>query len=350
MQRFLALDSWRGLCACFVALFHFHAFSHLDSLPFVRNSYLFVDFFFVLSGFVIAANYQERLLSGFGLLRFMLLRFGRLYPLHLATLLLYIGVRVLQVLRPSLGNLTNSAPFSPQESPETIVAHLLLIHGLHVFDFLTWNLPSWSISTEFYTYLVFAVLLVLLRNRVWIALLSAILLGPIAIGLLSTRGMDVHYDYGFIRCLYGFAAGVITFNVFVHHKLRSGTALEIGAVVAVVGFVSVAGRTLLSIAAPYVFALTIYIFAFESGVVSKFLQLRHMIFLGTVSYSIYMMQAFIASVLGHVAKHVQGAKLVESERWLGDLYYFCYLGVVLFVSYFTFRWIEAPRPESGSAD
>jgi peptidoglycan/LPS O-acetylase OafA/YrhL len=63
MERFIALDSWRGIAACLVALFHLEAYSHLvyshlNAAPFLRNSWLFVDFFFVLSGFVIAANYQ----------------------------------------------------------------------------------------------------------------------------------------------------------------------------------------------------------------------------------------------------------------------------------------------------
>jgi hypothetical protein len=54
VTRFEALDGWRGICACLVVLFHFHGFSPIYSVELVRNSYLFVDFFFVLSGFVIA--------------------------------------------------------------------------------------------------------------------------------------------------------------------------------------------------------------------------------------------------------------------------------------------------------
>ena len=66
-HRFEALDSWRGICALMVALLHFEAFSHLKDLPFFNDAYLFVDFFFVLSGFVIAANYRQRLANGFGI-------------------------------------------------------------------------------------------------------------------------------------------------------------------------------------------------------------------------------------------------------------------------------------------
>src|SRR5712691_8834418 len=124
-QRFVVLDSWRGIAACLVALFHLDSYSHLYGVPFVRNSWLFVDFFFVLSGFVIAANYQQRLLDGFGIERFLLLRLGRLYPLHFTMLALFIGCELLRVLRrivdPTLPFTDSIVPFSiPQEAPNTI--------------------------------------------------------------------------------------------------------------------------------------------------------------------------------------------------------------------------------------
>lgn len=96
MHRFVALDSWRGVCACLVAFMHFDVYSHFHTLPFVWNSYLFVDFFFVLSGFVISASYRTRLMLGFGVCKFMLLRFGRVYPLHLFMLGCFVGFEVIR--------------------------------------------------------------------------------------------------------------------------------------------------------------------------------------------------------------------------------------------------------------
>ncbi|WP_454616650.1 hypothetical protein [Bradyrhizobium cenepequi] len=61
--------------------------------PFTRKAYLFVDFFFVLTGFVIASNYRSRLADGFSAGRFLVLRLGRIYPLHIVTLLLFIPRR-----------------------------------------------------------------------------------------------------------------------------------------------------------------------------------------------------------------------------------------------------------------
>jgi peptidoglycan/LPS O-acetylase OafA/YrhL len=56
--RFVALDSWRGFCALLVALYHVPVTAFVFLNPLVRGSFLFVDFFFVLSGFVISFTYE----------------------------------------------------------------------------------------------------------------------------------------------------------------------------------------------------------------------------------------------------------------------------------------------------
>jgi len=371
MGRFVVLDSWRGLAACMVALFHLDAYSHLYSVPFLRNSWLFVDFFFVLSGFVIAANYQQRLLDGFGVGRFLLLRLGRLYPLHFAMLMLFMAwdlLRVLgRVLSPSLSPANPVALFStPSEAPGTILANLLLVQSLHLYDFLTWNLASWSISTEFYTYVVFAACLIGLRRHAWIAVVLAMIGGPILIAMLSERGMNIHYDWGIIRCVYGFAAGAVSWNLYRKwngelRKWLSGSMVEWGALGLVVVFVSTAGTTLLSIAAPYVFALVVLAFAFEAGTASAILKLRPMVFLGTISYSIYMTHVFVAKRLfdagyqldkrWHIDSFTHqtidggNVQFLGTRLWHGDIVYAIYLAAIIVMSYFTYRWIEKPARE-----
>lgn len=371
MKRFVALDSWRGIAACLVALFHLDACSHLYDVPFLRNSWLFVDFFFVLSGFVIAANYQQRLLDGFGAGRFLLLRLGRLYPLHFAMLVLFIAFELLKVLKrillPALLSVNPIAPFStPQEAPDTILANLLLVQSLHVFDFLTWNVPSWSISTEFYTYVAYAACVIGLRQRAWIALLLALIGGPVLIAALNGRGMGTTYDWGIIRCIYGFSAGVLSWVIYARWNETLGkwlakTSVEWGALGLVIAFVSTAGATLLSIAAPYLFALVVLVFAFEGGTASALLGLRPAVFLGTISYSIYMTHVFVerrlfdaASALGKLwqiepfsHRYVNGQDFyfLGTRPWHGDVAYPVYLALIVAMSCFTYRWIEKPARE-----
>ena len=117
-MRFHALDSWRGLCAVLVALLHYHAIWHLHEFPLIRNSYLFVDFFFVLSGFVIAHAYGDRIgdLADFG--RFVALRLGRLWPLHATVLGLFLVVEIVAlVLEPWLGGAYPRPPFTDRVLP-----------------------------------------------------------------------------------------------------------------------------------------------------------------------------------------------------------------------------------------
>lgn len=365
------LDSWRGIAACLVALFHLDAYSHLYGVPFLRNSWLFVDFFFVLSGFVIAANYQQRLLDGFGVRRFLLLRLGRLYPLHFAMLALFIAWELLKVFRrilaPELSSIDPVAPFgTPQQAPNTILANLLLIQSLHLYDFLTWNLPSWSVSTEFYTYVLFAACLVGFRKYAWVALLLAMIGGPVLIAALGEQNMNTHYDWGIIRCIYGFAAGAISWNIHRRwngelRKWLSGSIAEWGALGLVVFFVSAAGATRLSIAAPYMFALSVLVFAFEAGAASAILRLRPLVFLGTISYSVYMTHVFIAERIfdagiqldkrWHINpfthREIDGGDVafVGTRLWHGDIAYPVYLAMIIAMSYLTYRWIEKPARE-----
>jgi len=85
------LESVRGVAALLIVFYHMPVWhGALYGLKFVRNSYLMVDLFFVLSGFVINLNYGERLTSAKSLGRFQLLRLGRLYPVHLIFLLLFL--------------------------------------------------------------------------------------------------------------------------------------------------------------------------------------------------------------------------------------------------------------------
>jgi len=369
LKRFAVLESWRGIAACLVVLFHLYylnIYSHLHELPLLRNSWLFVDFFFVLSGFVIAANYQQRLLDGFGVGRFLLLRLGRLYPLHFTMLAAGVAVKLLLSVAPGFSSITQAAPaaFStPQEAPDTILANLLLIHSLHLYDFFTWNAPSWSISTEFYTYVIFAACLVGLRKHGWIALLGAMIGGPVLVATLSDHNMATEYDWGIIRCVYGFSAGVVSWNVYRrwNDKLKrwlSGTIAEWGAIGLIFAFVSASGTTLLSVAAPYVFALVVLVFAFEGGTASAILRLRPLVFLGTISYSIYMTHFFIARRMLDVGRaldkfwnidflklhEIDGhqAYLLGTQLWHGDIAYLLFLAMVIAVSCVTYLWIEKP--------
>ena len=274
VNRFEALDGWRGVCACCVVLFHFHGYSPIYESPLVRNSYLFVDFFFVLSGFVIALNYATRLGTWHDLRRFLVLRLGRVYPLHVFMLFCSWLTRRLAWWR-AWDSRRRPRRSRGDAQPLAVLSNLFLVQSLHVHDGLTWNGPSWSISTEVWTYVVFALVSVVLGLRAWMLALAAIA-PPLALLYLSGSGMDVTYDWGLIRCIFGFALGIACYHV---HRLRTrhggprlnpvaATVAECLIVAAVVAFVSGAGKSPWSLLAPFVFSVAVLVFAWERGAVA----------------------------------------------------------------------------------
>jgi len=354
--RFVALDSWRGICACMVALFHFDVFSHLSFLPFVRHAYLFVDFFFVLSGFVIAANYRARLADGFGTGRFMVLRLGRVYPLHLVTLLLFIPIDAAK-------DGVSANLF------QAIVTNVFLLQGLGINPQNWLNFVSWSISTEFIAYMIFAVVVSRIGIAIWPWLLPVVV-GPVVLATLSPHGMDATYDYGLVRCLYGFALGVLCFDLRERFSfLRAGlarsveTLLEAASFSLAIGYVSVAGGNLfLSVASPVVFALIVLVFAREGGAVSRMLTIPSMLMIGTLTYSIYMLHPFVRAVVRAALMVVERVlhtdlfmayaltpgqeptKIVtlHGSLWFGDLLQVAMLLGTVAASVLTYRYIEEP--------
>ncbi|WP_256469346.1 acyltransferase [Bradyrhizobium sp. 141] len=356
ITRYHALDSWRGICACMVALFHFDVISHLSFLPLTRNAYLFVDFFFVLSGFVIASNYRSRLAEGFGASRFLVLRLGRIYPLHLVTLLLFIPI---DAAKDGVGpNLL-----------QAIVTNILLLQGLGINPQNWLNFASWSISAEFAAYVIFAVVVSRIGPTIWPWLLP-IIAGPIVLAAISPDGMNATYDYGLVRCLYGFALGVLSFDLrerFPVLRARltpsAETLLETASVLLVVGYVSVAGSSVtLQVASPAVFTLVVLVFAREAGAVSRQLTVPLMLVIGMLTYSIYMLHPLVRAVvravlmvverLGHTDLLVSYAlssgheptKVVSmhGSLWLGDFLQIAMLLLTVLLSVVTYRFVEEP--------
>jgi len=353
--RFEVLDAWRGLSASLVALFHLQAYSHVYELSLLRHSYLFVDFFFVLSGFVITANYREKLLSGFSFWQFMLLRFGRLYPLHFAILIAFIGLEVVRYRFDGLlGGVVGSKFYGPN-SVEAIFTNIMLIQGLHVHDGLTWNMPSWSVSVEFYTYAIFGIVLLLLRNWIYFLIIFVFVTAPFFL-FVFVGHIDTQYDFGIIRSVLGFFVGFVCYDFYMLIKQRNSlrTAILNSAEILCVGllvlFVCFCGDGPPSLAAPAVFGLVVLIFSFEGGFVSKILKARPFVFLGALSYSIYMMHMLVQLGMRYalqLAERKMGIVLfsegrIGAEMWQGDLSYVVTLALVVGVSYLTYNLIEQP--------
>lgn len=329
-DRFLTLDSLRGVCALAVALFHYPIVSDVSGNAFVRGAYLFVDFFFVLSGFVIAKAYEGRLAADGAKASFLIKRFGRIWPLHVVMLAVFVLVSA------SKGELGDD----PRHSVPAIFSNIALIHSLGIHHELSWNAPSWSISVEAFLYVAF-MLLAGFARRLWIY--GAVVLASLAILLwVSPWGMESTYDFGVFRGLAGFFTGAIVARL---RPRPLPTLAEVVVLAGVAAFVSL-GRA--QILAPFVFGVAVLVFAEGRGVVSRIAKLPPFLKLGAWSYSIYMVHTAVVGLMWalehplHMAHKKGGAWLIVSDPLWSNLMALPYLAAVIAVSAVTYTCIEAP--------
>ena len=342
-RRFVAIDSLRGICAIIVAVYHFSSNSILAALPFIKNGFLFVDFFFVLSGFVIASSYGDKLRTGFSIPQFMFLRLGRLYPLHLFVICLYLPIA-------AMGGYSWSGLW--------ITAALL--QAFSDGNLGNWNPPSWSISAEVLTYLVFAFACRIPGRLFYYVLAAPIVVAPPVLLVVSDRYLDVCFEGALLRCLFGFSMGVLAFEVWRRREgrmmsFRTSTLTECGVVAASLLIVAVAGAGPLSFLCPPMFVVAILVFAREGGAISATLKHRSIALIGALSYSIYMthlfVQARLLNAIGFLAKHIWlpiskeagGAQTISSQIPLAaDAMVILMIAIVIGFAYLTFNLIEEP--------
>ena len=91
------LETFRGFFALVIVLHHLKIETFVQRSNFIINGGLVVDFFFVLSGFVISLNYLDKINSITDLFNFQKKRFLRLYPLHILTLFIFIFIEFIKL-------------------------------------------------------------------------------------------------------------------------------------------------------------------------------------------------------------------------------------------------------------
>lgn len=357
--RFEALDSWRGLCALWVVLYHFRAVSHVYDWVWVRTGDIAVDFFFVLSGFVLTHAYGEGLTSSPSRWRFLIRRFGRLYPLHLVTL---AAVLLLEVSRWAGGLAVGSSFGRPAFTGDTdlwaLPANVLLVHALGIFRDFTWNIPSWSISVEWTLCLLFAAISIL-RRPVLSASILAMLGFVVTLWMSTLSWYPPEGHTAFVRGIYGFFLGSLTYRLFAALRVRNILLpgwLEWFAPILLV-FTVLFKNWQIPVIPPLLFAGLVLIFGAQTGPLSKLLKRRFLSFLGEISYSIYLVHYVlvlivfgIASVLGAMfgfdaitERGPFNAQVISMPNvWIGDISALGFLALTVAVAAVSYRWVENP--------
>jgi peptidoglycan/LPS O-acetylase OafA/YrhL len=336
IERYSVLDSYRFLAASGVVFYHFE--NHLQPFLFSSTSRLtqfqhFVDFFFVLSGFILMHVYGERVASWAAFAKFMRKRFARLYPLHFVMLMLACmtglaayGFR-LPVRDPAFFDYT------------LVPAHLLLIQAWGVVNRPGLNEPSWSLSAEMFVYLLFPALALLLKRlgpiRTILVAVAFTLCTEAIRARLGMRPNDIStFDFGIFRALPAFLVGMATCALVESRppKPASWVAPHLLACMILAMMLLKASSYLTMALLPILVGLTARA---ERGGRPTILANRFFVMLGNASYAIYITHTVfqIASV------HLIRALRLSSRLDLIIVIAVFYLVIVVFgvVSFYCFE-------------
>lgn len=298
-EKLLNLESLRGIAAIAVAFYHFNTGGLFNNI-FVLHAWIMVDFFFVLSGFVIALNYSDRLTTPNQLYTFQKKRFLRLYPLHILMLLVFVGLESSKYFATVYLNLESNNPAFQNSNLLAFIANVFLVQNW-VLPNLSFNYPSWSISAEFFTYAIFAGLVFLTGKSKKLFYAISLLLIVVAWVGLQTYGMGTPFNLsGPFRCIFGFFIGVFLHLVYSGLKekitLTSSVPAIIALTISIALIIAYGGeKGGMAINLPIVFGLLILVLVLTSrtALVNVVLNNRYLVYFGTISYGIYMIHAAV---------------------------------------------------------
>jgi peptidoglycan/LPS O-acetylase OafA/YrhL len=275
-----------------------------------------VSFFFVLSGFIIAYAYP-RFDDKSEVFKFLIARIARIWPAHFAALLLAIALLQLPLDR-------------------TLLANVLLLQGWmpSLPWYFSYNAPSWSVSTELFFYIAFP-LLIFRWNRSWwwkwagslILVVSLIWLGGV-LRLPTLSQSDEPTLHGLLYInplarLFEFTTGMVAYSVFrrcsnASLNLSNYVFIVLEILVVIIAVFSIVTGAPLMILAPYfqgagtqwlshtsdvlIWPSVIVVFAFGRGWLSFLFGSSPMIFLGEISFSVYLVHS---TIFGFYARHLQ---------------------------------------------
>ena len=349
-NRFEVLDSFRGISAILVAILHIYVNGYISNTLLIRNCYLLVDFFFVLSGFIISFGYLHRIQSQYEFIDFMKKRIARIYPLHLFMTLMFVPIALIALLMQV--NLGERFSFN------TFIQNLFLIQSFGLNNQGTWNIPAWSISTEFYTYLLFALCVCFIpsfKKNIGLALGIGLVFGII---LFHFSHMNDTYKFAFVRCLYSFFVGIFTFFIYKNIKFIAKTWMEVAILICIFFFfttVEIQSNSLQAFSAPFLFSALILIFSQEAGALSILLKNSMLVFLGKISFTIYLVHGWVILVFKSLVMLMNEYVSLEFFRlshnafiidlklgYFNDLFFVPYLCIVVLLSRWVYNNIEMP--------
>ncbi|MBS1663990.1 MAG: acyltransferase [Bacteroidetes bacterium] len=362
------LTPLRGVAAVLVLVFHSQTFihplvsSHVTLL--MQKGWLWVDFFFVLSGFILFHVYGETFrqrVERYAYLQYLRARFARVYPLHFFTLFWVLAVGALILANPIAHPLWNRF-FHFIFDVKTVPASLVMLQAMHLFPTAPLNTVSWSLSTEWWMYLLFPLLTPLLavssrkQRLIWLLAIAG-LFGLVKYWLVPEFGMHLWQrqsaslntinDFAFFRCMAGFALGMLTCRWFQEGSGKGWLSRDIvfwAVVSALLLSMHFDGNELITVA---LFPFLILAAAYNHSGVYRLLAARPAQRLGDWSFSIYMVHMPIFFTYRGLAPFLgmpvpEGFVSQHPNYGIGWLCCLLFLIVTLVAASLTFQYVEVP--------
>jgi peptidoglycan/LPS O-acetylase OafA/YrhL len=335
MHEIRSHTSMRGIAALLVIIYHYRqnlpdAFNPDQYTAFFASAGNFVDFFFMLSGFVIAYVYLDKSEQYQKIwVPYFRSRFARIYPLHLLTLL-WMFLLYLYSGKGTAGDISGQ-----------LTSNLTLVQSWGFHDAYALNFPSWSISGEFAAYLVFPLIVVTLGwPRTYIITLAAA--SYLVIGLheyLADEDIIRWERMALLRAVPAFFLGTIIYKYRAILSNLSGSVLfglQLSAVIILVLLLHL-GSSLILLTP--IFATLIILTYEDKGWLSSMLSGQYFHRLGLISYTMYMLHIPVRSTGYVIWPKIAGGL---SDVWNDTLFFMTCIVVTLFLSSIIFRIFEIP--------
>ncbi len=292
-RRFVVLDFYRFVAAVGVFIFHLKTIDNGISPAWNGSFGLFVDMFFILSGFVIAYSYPATSGGVRSYFRFMVRRLARIYPLHVLTLLAFTAVVLVRI-----------ESSTPQSDKVDFIYNLLLVQAWGITDHLSFNSPAWSISAELFCYLLFPLLMFIATavRPLALALIVAVSYGILAHGHLTiwhdrSQMYGANFDFGMLRALPSFLNGILLaflFNLSGSYRKKPVVVAGIAVFLTALLVLNIYAKPDLAI---ILFSLAILITAVGESAFEWFPGSAWLGRLGNTSYAIYMLHELLIVIL-----------------------------------------------------
>ena len=350
------LTGLRGIAAFWVVALHGATYVDMSALfptylsNFVNKGWIGVDLFFVLSGFIISYVHQHEFVKAdLGTVRrFLLLRLARIYPAHLVATLILVPI-VFGGTVLSLYHIPAGAAEGYQW--DRLWYSLTLTIGWGIEGSVGWNWPAWSVGAEWFAYLMFPFIAIGLNRfshplaQVMVAVLTMVLMYAAAFGLNEGEQYMPQGTFALLRVSSAFLIGCCVYNI-----QRAFDWLWHGDTVAKLMILLIVAQSCFAFPALWDglficwFAILISALSNANGVIGSLLGCKVMLYLGRVSYSVYLIHYTVLIVVNKSFE-------ITLERWgvieAGNLSYLILFYLVyglgtLASGHLLFRLVEEP--------